>query len=129
MNYLGHFLLVGGVFAVIDALWIGIVANKFYKSQMGELLAAKPNFVPAVIFYLIYVAAMLVFVLEPALDRSSLGYAAGYGAMLGFTAYATYDLTNAATLKKWPASVTVVDMGWGTIVTAAVSTIVFLILN
>ncbi len=129
MDYIGHFILVGVVFAVIDALWIGLVANKFYKSQMGDLLMDKPNFVPAVIFYLIYIAAILVFVLEPALDRASLGYAAAYGAMFGLAAYATYDLTNASTLKKWPKAVTLVDMAWGTAVTAVVSVVAYLILS
>lgn len=129
MEFLGHFLLVGALFAVIDSVWIGLIANKFYKKNLGHLLADKPKFVPAVIFYVIYIAAMVFFVVDPALAAGSLSYAIGHGAFLGLFAYATYDLTNAATLKKWPKIVTFVDMAWGTFVTTAVCAIAFLILQ
>ena len=128
MEYIGHYLLVGAIFAAIDAVWIGVVANKFYKSKMASLLKDKPNFVPAVIFYLIYVLGIVVLVLEPALNDESLARALGNGAVLGATAYAAYDLTNASTLKNWSKAVTVVDLLWGTFVTALVSAIAYLIL-
>lgn len=129
MEYLGHFLLVGGIFAVIDALWIGVVANKFYKSQMGDLLMDKPNFVPAVIFYIIYIFAIVFLVLGPALESGSMQELITKAVVFGLAAYATYDLTNASTLKKWPKAVTIVDMIWGTTATTVVSVIAFLILN
>ena len=130
MEFFWHYLIVGVLFAVIDAMWIGIVANKFYKKQMGDLLLAKPKFGPAIIFYLISIFAMVVFVIEPALDMDkSVSWVVAHGALLGLASYATYDLTNASTLKGWPKSVTLVDMLWGTFVTALVTTITFLIVQ
>jgi uncharacterized membrane protein len=129
MEYIGHFLLVGALFAAIDAVWLGVVANKFYKSRMGALLMDKPSFAPAVIFYVIYVIGILVFALEPALRDGEVTTALGMGAMFGFAAYATYDLTNASTLKGWSTAVTVVDLIWGTTVTMLTTVIAFLILS
>ncbi len=134
MQFLGHFLLVGILFAVVDSIWIGLIANKFYKKNLGHLLADKPSFVPAVIFYVIYIAAMVFFVVDPALEAdatqaNAVLFALGHGAFLGLFAYATYDLTNAATLKNWPKIVTIVDMLWGTVATATVCTVAFLILK
>jgi uncharacterized membrane protein len=128
MEFIGHFLLVGVLFAVIDAFWIGIVANKFYKKQMAALLRPKPAFGPAVVFYLIAIWAMVVFVVDPALAEDSWQFALSRGALLGLVCYATYDLTNASTIKGWPKSVTLVDIAWGTFVTAAVTTIAYLVL-
>ena len=131
MEFIGHFLLAGVLFAAIDALWIGVVANKFYKKELGGLLRDKPDFVPAVIFYFISVTAMVVFVINPALDlgNDGLGFALGHGALLGLASYAAYDLTNASTLKGWSKAVTVVDLLWGTFVTALVTTVAYLILR
>jgi uncharacterized membrane protein len=128
MDYIGHYLLLGGIFAAIDALWIGVIANKFYKAKMGSLLRDKPDFVPAVIFYIVYVLGMLVLALEPALREGSAVQALGYGGLLGLTAYAAYDLTNASTVKGWSKAVTIVDLLWGTFVTAATTFIAYLIL-
>lgn len=128
MEYIGHYVLVGVLFAAIDALWIGVIANKFYKSKMASLLRDKPNFVPAVIFYLIYVLGMVVLALEPALDKQSATVALGYGAVLGVTAYAAYDLTNASTIKGWSKAVTIADLLWGTFVTAITTLVAYLIL-
>lgn len=129
MDFLGHYLLVGGLFAVIDSIWIGIVANKFYKSQMKDLLLDKPKFGPAILFYLISVTGIVVFAVNPALGADSLSYALGHGALLGLASYAAYDLTNASTLKGWSNKVTIVDLTWGTLVTAVVSVLAFLILG
>ncbi|HEY1064160.1 MAG TPA: DUF2177 family protein [Candidatus Saccharimonadales bacterium] len=128
MEYIGHYLLVGTIFAAVDAVWIGIVANKFYKSKMSSLLREKPNFVAAVIFYLVYIFGVVVLALEPALDKESAIQALGLGAVVGLTAYAAYDLTNASTLKGWSVAVTVVDLAWGTFITAATTLIAYLIL-
>ena len=88
----------------------------------------KPKFVPAIIFYIISVSAMVVFVVDPGLDKD-FGFTVGHGALLGLTMYATYDLTNASTLKGWPKAVTIVDLLWGTFVTALVTTLAYLILR
>jgi uncharacterized membrane protein len=120
-----RFLIAGGVMGVFDALWLTIVASKFYKSQIGSLLLEKPNMTAAIIFYIIYIVGIVAFVLSPALDKGSWQYALGYGALFGFVAYATYDLTNLSTLKGFTTKVVVVDMIWGVCLTAAVSVIAY----
>jgi uncharacterized membrane protein len=129
MEFIGHYLLVGAIFAAIDAVWIGVIANKFYKKHMAQLLLDKPKFGPAVLFYLINIAGIVVLALNPALGSDSLLRAIGLGAMLGVVGYATYDLTNASTLKGWPLKVTVVDIVWGTFVTALTTTLAFIVLS
>lgn len=116
-------MVAGGVMAVFDAFWLTVVASKFYKSQIGGLLLEKPNMTAAVIFYVIYVIGIVAFVLSPALEKGSWLYALGYGALFGFVAYATYDLTNLSTLKGFTTKVVIVDMIWGVCLTAAVSVI------
>lgn len=110
---------------VFDALWLTVVANKFYKSQLGSLLLEKPNMSAAIMFYVIYVVGVVVFVLSPALEKGSWLYALGYGALFGFVAYATYDLTNLSTLKGFTLKVAIVDMVWGACLTAMVSVIAY----
>ena len=112
-----QFLVVAAAFAIIDAIWLKTM-NPFYRRQIGDLMADKPNLGYAVVFYLIYIAGIVFFALRPALDGGSWLSAVGYGAALGAFAYATYDLTNAATLKTWPWQLVVVDILWGTALTA-----------
>ena len=125
-DFLIRLMLAGGAMAIIDAFWLSIVANKFYKSQIGSLLLDKPNMPAAVVFYIIYVIGIVVFAVSPALEKGSWQYALGYGALLGFVAYATYDLTNLATLKGFNVRLVIVDMLWGTLLTGAVSLIAYL---
>lgn len=112
-----QFLVVAAAFAVIDAIWLKTM-NPFYRGQIGELLADRPNLGYAVVFYVIYIAGIVFFALRPTLDGGSWLSAVGYGAALGAFAYATYDLTNAATLKTWPLQLIVVDILWGAALTA-----------
>jgi uncharacterized membrane protein len=105
-------------FAVIDLIWLTFVANGFYRSQLGALRADTVNVPAAVGFYLIMVTGVLVFAVMPALKADSVWTALGTGAFLGFLCYATYDLTNLATLRNWPVMLTFVDLAWGTILTA-----------
>jgi uncharacterized membrane protein len=112
-----QFLVVAAAFAIIDAIWLKTM-NPFYRRQIGELMADKPNLGYAVAFYLIYIAGIVFFALRPALDGGSWLSAVGYGAALGAFAYATYDLTNAATLRTWPWQLVVVDILWGAVLTA-----------
>ncbi|MBB5868770.1 putative membrane protein [Allocatelliglobosispora scoriae] len=120
-DFLIRFLIAGVLFAAIDAVWLSVVANKFYKSQIGPLLLAKPNFAAAVVFYVIYLVGVVAFVVAPALEKGSWQYALGYGALLGLVTYATYDLTNLATLKGFTLPVVIVDLIWGVVLTASVS--------
>lgn len=129
MDFLVKVLVAGGVMGVIDFIWLSFVATKFYKSQIGTLLLEKPNAVAAVIFYVIYVIGIVVFVLSPALEKNSWQHAALYGALFGFVAYATYDLTNLATLKGFTVKLVVVDLIWGTLLTAGVATVSYWIIK
>lgn len=122
-DWIIRFLVAGGVMAIFDAFWLTIVASKFYKSQIGQLLLEKPNMTAAVTFYIIYVIGIVAFVVSPALEKGSWQYALGYGALFGLVAYATYDLTNLSTLKGFTTKVVIVDMLWGMLLTAAVSVI------
>ena len=108
-------------FLVIDLVWLGIVARGFYREQLGELLAPDVRWVPAILFYMLFVGAVLVFAVAPALERMSLGRAILLGGFFGMIAYATYDLTNLATLRGFPTTVAIVDIAWGFILTASVA--------
>ena len=111
------------VMAVFDGIWLTLVARGFYRSNLGHLLGESTNWLPAVAFYVIYTVGAWFFATQPGVDDGSVLTAAARGAAFGFVAYATYDLTNHATLRGWPAIVTVVDMAWGTLLTAAVAAI------
>ena len=117
------FLISLVAFMAIDFTWIGLVANKFYRSQIGFLLKDKFDLVPALAFYLIFLVGLLVFVIKPAIDNQSVQQAALMGALFGVVTYATYDLTNLATVKNWPLAVTFVDMAWGAVLSASVAAI------
>lgn len=114
------YLLTVPVFFLIDLVWLGVVAKSFYQSQIGFLLGPV-NWTAAIIFYLLYIVGIVVFAIQPALLAGSLSKAIMLGAFFGFIAYATYDLTNLATLKDWPLTLVVVDIIWGTILTGAVA--------
>ncbi len=116
--------LVG--FLVIDMFWLIIVARGFYRKHLGFLLSDQPNWWAAIAFYLLFVAGVLVFAVGPGLQANSLRKAALLGGFFGLVTYATYDLTNLATVKNWPWLVTVVDMAWGAVLTTAVSCIGYL---
>lgn len=119
-TFLSLYGIAAGLFVAIDAVWLTTIANKFYKDKLGSLLADKPSLTPAVIFYALYIIGLVVFVIKPGIDQS-LFTVAWKGALLGLVMYATYDLTNQATLKNWPQSVTIVDLLWGTFITMTVS--------
>ncbi|HEU5324424.1 MAG TPA: DUF2177 family protein [Candidatus Limnocylindria bacterium] len=110
-----------GVMAVLDGIWLTLVARNFYRDNIGHLLGDATNWPPAILFYVIYTIGAWFFATQPGVDDGSAITAALRGAAFGFVAYATYDLTNHATLRGWPSLVTVVDMAWGTILTATVA--------
>ena len=121
------YLSVLPVLLIVDFLWIGVVAQKFYRAELGDLFAPTVNWVAAVVFYLLYAAAIVFFVVAPALERQSLVYALLAGLFLGLVAYATYDLTNLAVIRNWPLMMSIVDMAWGAVMTGAVSAAVYFI--
>lgn len=106
------------VFLTIDYVWLSQVATRFYYDRIGHLLMAKPNLAAAGLFYVIYVVGIVIFAVAPALRGESLSTAIIYGALFGFFTYATYDVTNFATLKDWPVAVAVVDVAWGSFLSA-----------
>jgi uncharacterized membrane protein len=115
------YLIAIPVFFVLDILWLGVVARGFYQDQIGQLLRERVNWVAAVAFYLVFLVGVVVFVVAPAVERQSLQYALVYGALFGLVTYSAYDLTNLAVAKDWPLTVTLVDLAWGTVLTATVS--------
>ena len=121
------YLVALGVFMVVDFTWIGFVAKNFYREQIGYLLAPNVNWPAAIIFYLLFIVGLVVFVIAPAVDNHSLMRALLYGAFFGLITYATYDLTNLATTRDWPLLVTFVDMVWGAVLAASVSTITYIV--
>lgn len=115
------------VFFAIDMVWLGLIAKPFYAKHLGHLMAAKVRWTPALLFYLLYIAGILFFAVLPALDKGSLGRAVLSGALLGLLAYATYDLTNLATLRDWPLLVTIIDLLWGMVLTGGVAAASYLL--
>ena len=121
MFYVKLYLCALAGFLAIDVVWLAVVARGFYRHQLGFLLADQPNWWAAVAFYLLFVAGLMVFAILPGLQAGSAWKALLLGAFLGLLTYATYDLTNQATIKNWPWIVTIVDMAWGTVLAASVS--------
>lgn len=113
-------------FFAIDMIWLGLVARSFYRKHLGFLLATNPNWLAAIIFYLLFIVGILLFVVLPGLKANSLKSTLVHAALFGIITYATYDLTNLATVKDWPLIVTVVDMIWGMILSVAVSLVSFM---
>ena len=115
------YLLTVPVFFLIDLLWLGWVAKDFYQQRLGYLMKPQINWAAAISFYLLFLAGLVIFVIKPALEAGSPTRAMVYGALFGFFTYATYDLTNLATIRDWPLSVTLVDLLWGMILCVVVS--------
>jgi uncharacterized membrane protein len=120
-----QFLKAYGVGTVVcfglDLVWLGVVARGFYQRQLGYLMRPDVRWVPALLFYLLYVAALVVIVVAPSAEKQSLGRAVVLGAFFGLAAYAAYDLTSLALIKDYPLVAAVVDLAWGTILSATVS--------
>ncbi len=127
MQFLYLYLVSIPVFMAIDLLWLGVIAKSFYFEKLGSLLRTSPDWTAAVIFYLIFIFGLTFFATYPAYEAGSLVKAVLLGGLFGFMAYATYDLTNLATLKGWSLTVSLVDMAWGTFLGATVSSGAFLI--
>ena len=111
------------VFFLVDLVWLGFVAKDFYRASIGHLMGGGFNIPAAIAFYLIYIAGMFFFAVNPALEAGVWQKAFTLGAALGFFCYATYDLTNLATLKDWPLGITLADMAWGTVLSGIVATV------
>ena len=127
MLFLKLYVLTFFVFFLVDLLWLGIAAKNIYSRYLGHLLKANVNWIAAMIFYLIFIGGLVFFVLIPAVDHESVMYALLVGGLFGFITYATYDLTNLATLKDWPLAITFIDLAWGTTLGALTSSLSYLL--
>jgi len=114
-------------FLVLDFAWLGLIARGFYRSQLGHLLSPDVRWPAAILFYLLFIAAIVVFAVVPAVERGSLLRAVILGGFFGVVAYATYDLTNLATMKDFPSLVAAVDMTWGCALSAAVAAVGYIV--
>ncbi|MEM7192086.1 MAG: DUF2177 family protein [Pseudomonadota bacterium] len=117
MIYAAAYLGTGFGFLVLDIIWLGFLAQPFYQREIGVLLLEKFNMGAAAAFYLMYIAGVVIFAVSPALHSGSWKTALVLGALLGFFAYATYNLTNLATLKGWSMTMAMVDISWGAVLT------------
>jgi uncharacterized membrane protein len=118
--FLKLYLIALPIFFLVDMIWLGVIAKNFYKNQIGFLMKPDVNWTAAIIFYLLFLVGVVLFVIEPALEKKDLMFALSRGALFGLITYATYDLTNLATLKDWPLKVVVVDMIWGAVLSGTV---------
>ena len=121
--YFGAFLM----FCIMDGLWLGVLATDFYFNSLEGMLLEEPNWPSAIVFYLGYIAGIVYFAIKPNLPNGSYKTVIRDGALLGLLAYATYDMTNMATLKGWSLTVSLVDMVWGMVITGTSSLAGFLI--
>jgi len=115
------YLITVPIFFIIDLVWLGVIAKGFYQKHLGYLMRPQINWAAAILFYLLFIIGIVLFAVRPALEFQSPMRALVYGALFGFFAYATYDLTNLATVKDWPVIVTAIDLIWGTVLCGAVA--------
>lgn len=125
MTFLKLYLVSLTVFFIIDLFWLGVIAKDLYKEQIGFLLSNEVRWVPAILFYCLYVAGLAFFAILPAFHTGNWMSALLYGGFFGLVCYATYDLTNLATLKGWPTKIVVYDLLWGAFISGITSCIAF----
>ena len=127
MKSVTAFIATGFGFAAVDSIWLITMSTRLYKPEIGELMAENFRLGPAIVFYLLYIAGILLFAVQPALASGKWQTALVQGALFGFFCYMTYDMTNYATLKIWSLKVTILDLMWGTFLTGSAATIGFLV--
>lgn len=127
--YLKIYLFALAIFVVIDGVWLTLIARKFYADQLGSLMTPNVKWVAAILFYLLFIAGLAYFVILPAVRSGRWDLALLGGLFFGLVTYATYDLTNLATLTSWPIKITIVDLIWGTTLGGIVSTITYFLVK
>ncbi len=127
LNYLVLYVIALGAFLAIDLTWLGFVALGIYTGLMRDILAPQPNWPAALGFYALFVVGLIYFAIGPAVREGSLSTAMLNGALYGLFTYATYDLTNYAVLKGYPAAIVPIDIGWGVVLAFAVSSLTFFV--
>lgn len=129
MNFVKEYAVAFIIFLIMDGIWLGFVASGLYKKELGYLMTSNPNWIAAAIFYLLFIVGLVFFVIEPALAKESIKYALLVGMFFGLITYATYDLTNLATVKDWPISITIIDLIWGATLSGVVSSVSYYIIT
>jgi uncharacterized membrane protein len=129
MQWIKTYMITLIIFFLIDIVWLSFVSNDLYHDKIGYLMKVDINWTAAILFYLLFIAGMIFFVINPALAKGSWKFALLAGGFFGMVAYATYDMTNLATLKDWPLSITVLDILWGTVLCGLTSMISFFIMR
>jgi uncharacterized membrane protein len=127
MMHMVGYLAALATFVVSDMIWLGLMASRFYRPTLDDILITGVNLPPALLFYLIYPIGLVIFAVNPALKSGFIGPALLYGALFGFFTYATYDLSNFATLRNWSLLLTVVDIAWGSVLGGLAAAVSFLI--
>lgn len=128
-DYLKEYGIAFIVFMLIDLVWLIFIARSLYQKHLGYIMSPTVNWPAAIIFYMLFVAGIVFFVIHPALAKESLQYAVLAGAFFGLVTYATYDLTNLATLKDWPLNITIIDLIWGSTLSASTASATYLIIK
>lgn len=129
MEIVKNYLITFVVYFGIEMVWLGLIAKNLYEKHIGHLLADKPNLVVSIIYFIIVVAGLIFFAISPALEKNSLTYAIFAGALFGFMTYATYTMTNLATLRDWPMMIAIIDIAWGTVLNGLTAGISFYVIN
>lgn len=127
VNYAALYAITAGLFVLFDAVWLGVVAKKLYASELKGLMTSNVKWGAAVLFYLVFIAGLIYFVIAPALKADSSSSLVLAAAAFGFVTYATYDLTNYATLKGFPLKIVVIDLMWGTALSAIVASLAYIL--
>jgi len=127
LKYVYLYLIVFGIFLIIDLIWLNLIAKNLYQKEIGNLLLKNPNILPAFLFYALFIVALLILVLIPGIQSYTLLKTILFGAVFGFITYATYDLTNLATLDGWSIKMTIIDLIWGTSVTTLITFLGYII--
>ena len=127
MNYVKMYLIALIAFVVIDGIWLLFISKDLYQKEIGHLLSSNPKLLAAVLFYLLFLGGLVYFVINPGIDKESIKTIIISGALFGLMTYATYDLTNLATLKEWPLKITIIDLIWGSSLSCIVSVVTYYI--
>lgn len=127
VNYPALYGIAAGLFVLFDAIWLGVVAKKLYATELKGLMTSNVKWGAAALFYAVFIAGLIYFVIAPALKADSSSSLAMAAAFFGFVTYATYDLTNYATLKGFPFKIVVIDLIWGTVLSTTVATLSYML--
>ena len=119
------YLLMAILFLALDLFWLGLIAKNFYQKHLGRFFSDKVNWTAAIIFYFLFVIGTMIFAVYPGVAQDSLMRAMMFGVLFGLFTYATYDMTNLATLKDWPVPIVIVDIIWGMVLCGAISGVGF----